>query len=31
MKHLAKWIVQMVKHGLQKYGLHKGYTWNWDL
>jgi hypothetical protein len=24
-------MVQMVKHGLWKYGLHKGDTQNWDL
>jgi hypothetical protein len=24
-------MVQMVKWGLRKYGLHKGHTWDWDL
>jgi len=28
---LAKQIVQMVKWGLQKYGLHKGHNQDWDL
>jgi len=23
---LAKWMVQMVEHGLWKYGIHKGHT-----
>ncbi len=28
---LIKWMVQMVKLSLQKYGLHKGHTQEWDL
>jgi hypothetical protein len=28
---LTKQMVQMVKHGLQKYGFHKGHTQDWDL
>jgi len=28
---LAKWMVQIVKQGLQKYGLQKGHFENWDL
>jgi hypothetical protein len=28
---LIKQMVQMVKWGLQKYGLHKGHTQDWDL
>jgi hypothetical protein len=28
---LAKQMVQMVKQGLQKYGLHKSHIRNWDL
>jgi hypothetical protein len=28
---LVKWMVQMVKLSLRKYGLHKGHTWKWDL
>jgi len=28
---LAKQMVQMVKWGLQKYGLHKGHNQDWDL
>ncbi len=28
---LVERMVQMVKWGLWKYSLHKGYIWNWDL
>jgi hypothetical protein len=28
---LTKQMVQMVKQGLQKYGLRKGHIQNWDL
>jgi hypothetical protein len=28
---LVMWIVQMMKWGLWKYGLHQGHTRNWDI
>jgi hypothetical protein len=28
---LAEWMVETMKQGLQKYGLHKGHIQNWDL
>jgi len=28
---LAKRMMEMVKHGLWKYGLQKGHNWDWDL
>ncbi len=28
---LTKWMVQMVKQGLRKYGIHKGHIQDWDL